>query len=308
MIISSLRPVVLAPLLAVALLIGSVPAASEASTVSGDQIARTARSHVGSPYVWGGDGPGSFDCSGLVRYVFGQHGITDIPRVSIDQHRWAQPISRSELRIGDLVFLSFTSRNGSDGTDHVGIYVGDGRMVDASGGRGEVVERGIIEWAVTGYGRVPGVYTVTRASSTVSSETTRADAARIVADVMGLRDRSNPFGVTTEAGAVGAVYHAGIGRPYSDGTWRPHARITSAQLVSWLDRADATRAQAARIVASVLGLGDRSNPFGVTTHGGAVGAVYHAGIGLPYSDGLWRPHTTVTRTQLERWMRRSGMR
>jgi cell wall-associated NlpC family hydrolase len=293
-----------------ALLLGSAPLASDASTVSGDQIARTARAQLGVPYAWSGNGPNSFDCSGLVRFVFARHGITNIPRSSIEQHRWSRSITRSQLRPGDLVFQSYSSRNGVNGTDHVAIYIGNGRVVDASSGQGGVIERAIIERTVTGYGRVPGTAAATTATRTavVSTGTTRAEAARIVADVMGLRNRANPFGVTTEAGAVGAVYHAGIGRAYNDGTWRPNTAITSGQLAVWLDRANVTRAQAARIIAGVMKLPNRANPFGVTTHGGAVGAVYHAGIGLPYADGTWRPNTRMTRTQADLWMRRSGMR
>jgi hypothetical protein len=310
-----LKSIVLLPLVAVALMLVSVPPAAEASTVTGDQIVRSARAQLGVPYSFGGNGPRTLDCSGLVRLALAEHGITNVPRASIDQHRWARSITRSQLRPGDLVFQSWGPRNGPNGTDHVAIYLGRGRVLDASSSRGRVIERSLTERVVTGYGRIPGVsHTSSGPTSTSSSTsrsgwaggTTRAEAARIVADTLDLRNRRNPFGVTTEGGAVGAVYLAGIGLPYSDGTWRPHASITRGQLAAWLARADPTRAEAARVVADVMGLKHRSNPFGVTTQGGAVGAVYHAGIGLPYSNRTWRPHASVTRGQLDAWMRRAG--
>jgi len=303
-----LKSIVLLPLLAMVLTLVSVPPAADASTVTGDQIVRTASAQLGVPYSFGGNGPRTFDCSGLVRHALARHGITNVPRASIDQHRWARSITRSQLRPGDLVFQSWGSRNGRNGTDHVAIYAGNGRVIDASPTLGGVIERSLTDRVVTGYGRIPGVSHASAGSNSTSGwagGTTRAEAARVVANTLRLPNRSNPFGVTTQGGAVGAVFHAGIGFPYSDGTWRPHAPITKGQLSAWLGRADVTRAQAARIVADVIGLRHRSNPFGVTTQGGAVGAVYHAGIGLPYSNGMWRPHAQVTRGQLDAWMRRA---
>jgi cell wall-associated NlpC family hydrolase len=304
--------IVLLPLLAFALLLGGAPPAAEAASVTGDQIVRSARAQLGTPYSFGGNGPRTFDCSGLVRHALARHGINGVPRASIDQQRWARSITRSQLRPGDLVFQSYGSRNGRRGTDHVAIFAGNGRVVDSSPSLGGVIERPLNERVVTGYGRVPGVAQTassTRSTSAASSwagGTTRAEAARIVASTLRLPNRSNPFGVTTQRGAVGAVYHAGIGLPFADGTWRPNTPITKGQLVAWLDRGNVSRAEAARIVADVKGLRHRSNPFGVTTQRGAVGAVYHAGIGLPFADGTWRPNATITRSQLQAWMRRAG--
>ena len=300
----------LVPFLAVGFVIGLAPA-SEASKTRGDDLVSTAQQAVGTPYVFGAEGPNALDCSGLVRQVLAVHGITDVPRVSLDQQDWSRSISRSQLQPGDLVFHSFSSRHGANGTDHVSFYAGNGQVIDASRSNGQVVRRPLIEHSITGYGRIPGVNTGPSASAPTSSSmptagTTRAEAARIVADTLGLDDRRNPFGVTTEGGAVGAVHHAGIALPYGDGTWRPHSTVTPGQLAAWLDRAAATRADAAHVVAQVLGLKDRNNPFGVTTRGGSVDALYQNGIAYPYDEGTWRPHTTVTRGQLEAWMLRAA--
>ncbi|MFF3672706.1 C40 family peptidase [Streptomyces sp. NPDC002120] len=87
-----------------------------------------ATSHLGDPYVWGGNGPHGWDCSGLVKAAYQSAGIS-LPRVADDQFRATTPISRSELRRGDLVFWSGSGR--AAGIHHVAIYLGDGRYLEA---------------------------------------------------------------------------------------------------------------------------------------------------------------------------------
>ncbi|BBZ33171.1 peptidoglycan hydrolase RipC [Mycolicibacterium confluentis] len=85
---------------------------------------QAALTRVGSPYSWGGSGPGAFDCSGLVMWAFQQAGIA-LPHSSQALARGGQPVSRGELQPGDVVnFYSDAS--------HTGIYVGDGMVVHAS--------------------------------------------------------------------------------------------------------------------------------------------------------------------------------
>jgi hypothetical protein len=83
-----------------------------------------AQQYLGVPYVWGGESPSGFDCSGLVQYVYGQLGV-DLPRTAADQARAGQPVaSMADARPGDL--LAF-----HDPVDHIGIYAGNGLMVVA---------------------------------------------------------------------------------------------------------------------------------------------------------------------------------
>jgi len=88
---------------------------------------------IGRPYVWGAEGPHSFDCSGLTQYVFQRFGI-DLPRRAISQSRVGDR-TRS-LRRGDLVF--FSTDPGDSLVTHVGIYEGRGMMIDASKRHGRV--------------------------------------------------------------------------------------------------------------------------------------------------------------------------
>ena len=89
---------------------------------------------IGRPYVWGAEGPREFDCSGLTQYVYGEYGI-DLPRRAISQSQVGGRVGR-QLQRGDLVFFS-TDAGGSVVT-HVGIYEGNGVMIDASKRHGEV--------------------------------------------------------------------------------------------------------------------------------------------------------------------------
>jgi hypothetical protein len=93
-----------------------------------------AASLIGRPYVWGAEGPNSFDCSGLTQYVFGRHGI-ELPRRAISQSQVGD-IIRGQLRRGDLVFFSSGARQSV--VTHVGIYEGGGVMIDASQRHGRV--------------------------------------------------------------------------------------------------------------------------------------------------------------------------
>jgi cell wall-associated NlpC family hydrolase len=78
---------------------------------------------LGSPYVWGASGPDAFDCSGLVQAAYRSAGVS-LPRTSYAQIDAGRRVPRSELLPGDLVFFY-------SGISHVGIYVGDGRMIHA---------------------------------------------------------------------------------------------------------------------------------------------------------------------------------
>ncbi|MFF8969632.1 NlpC/P60 family protein [Streptomyces sp. NPDC014995] len=82
-----------------------------------------AYSKLGSPYVWGATGPNAFDCSGLVLAAYRSAGVS-LPRTTYAQIDAGRRVSRSELLPGDLVFFY-------SGITHVGIYVGDGKMVHA---------------------------------------------------------------------------------------------------------------------------------------------------------------------------------
>lgn len=91
---------------------------------TGEAVVAKAKEHLGTPYVWGGESPGGFDCSGLMQWTYGQFGI-DLPRVSSDQAKAGREVSAAQARPGDLVFFD------RPGVDHIGMYAGDGQWVVA---------------------------------------------------------------------------------------------------------------------------------------------------------------------------------
>ncbi len=105
---------------------GEVPASAVPGGSIGSEIALRAISLLGAPYQWGGAGPKSFDCSGLVRYVHSQIGI-ETPRTAAEQYAAAKPVTLRELAPGDLLFFRINGRRVS----HVAIYAGEGRFVHA---------------------------------------------------------------------------------------------------------------------------------------------------------------------------------
>ena len=84
---------------------------------------------VGKPYVWGATGPESFDCSGLVRYVYKNALGKEIPRVSYDQSNLGQAVDKKDLQVGDLIFFD-TMKKGR--VSHVGMYIGNNEFIHAS--------------------------------------------------------------------------------------------------------------------------------------------------------------------------------
>lgn len=110
-----------------------------------EYVIRRGGAQMGVPYSWGGgslngpsngvgDGAGinGFDCSGLMRYSFAGVGVL-IPRFSGDQYNAGRHIPRNQARRGDLIFY------GPGGGQHVTMYLGGGKMLEASGSAGKVV-------------------------------------------------------------------------------------------------------------------------------------------------------------------------
>jgi cell wall-associated NlpC family hydrolase len=92
-------------------------------------IVQTALDVMGMPYRWGDQGDQGFDCSGLIRYAFGKHGIT-LPRRSADQAREGAEVGRDleALHAGDVL----TFATGGQGISHVGLYLGNGRFIHSA--------------------------------------------------------------------------------------------------------------------------------------------------------------------------------
>lgn len=107
--------------------------AAAGTRAGGYEISGTALALRGLPYRTGGSDTTGFDCSGLVWYVFAEHGIR-VPRTVAEQYRAGRSVPPSDLRAGDLVFFSTTD----PGASHVGIVVGGDAFVHAPTSSGVV--------------------------------------------------------------------------------------------------------------------------------------------------------------------------
>ena len=90
---------------------------------SSNSVIAYASNFLGVPYVWGGTSPSGFDCSGFTQYVYAHFGVS-LPRVSESQQNVGTLVPRASLQPGDLVFFGTPAH-------HVGIYVGNGNMINA---------------------------------------------------------------------------------------------------------------------------------------------------------------------------------
>ena len=113
------------------------PAPASATGPTGADLVAEARKYVGVPYVWGGATPQGLDCSGLVKLSLSALGV-DMPRVAREQMTQGTPVaSLDQAEPGDLLVF--------DGGSHIGIYLGEGRMIDAPKPGDRVRERDVYE-------------------------------------------------------------------------------------------------------------------------------------------------------------------
>lgn len=122
------------------------PCPAEYAPTSGYKVAAFACSQAGKPYKWAASGPSSYDCSGLTMKAWEQVGVY-LPHNAADQRRSVTSVARANLQLGDLVFFYSPIH-------HVGIYVGDGKIMHAPSA-GDFVRMAIMDDAgpVNSFGR-----------------------------------------------------------------------------------------------------------------------------------------------------------
>jgi cell wall-associated NlpC family hydrolase len=116
---------------AVTVAVATEPAVSRSGdNIDGIRLVEDAAQFLGTPYKYGGSGPGGFDCSGFSSYIYSRAGIS-LPRTAAAQYSVGVAVAQSDLQPGDLLFYA----GGGSGIDHVGIYAGNGQMIHSSSPR-----------------------------------------------------------------------------------------------------------------------------------------------------------------------------
>lgn len=201
--------------------------------IDGNDIVEYLKQYIGKPYVWGGNNPDtSFDCSGLIQWGFKHFGI-ELPRVTYDQIGEGTPIGMKGLRPGDLVFFDTMAK---EGPDHVGIYMGNGKMLHTprEGKSVEITDitQGYYMDRFMGGRRINGVKSV--GASPADIEESPKLTAEELASTYGWS-----YGFLNSIPEVKNLFDQAI-----DGTWSTQKFQAELRDTKWFQETSATRRQA----------------------------------------------------------------
>ena len=212
---------------------------AEAATKA--DVTDTASKYLGVPYKYGGTTTNGFDCSGFTSKVFSDLGI-QLNRTSGSQYQQGTAVAKSDLQVGDLVFFNTSG----SGISHVGIYIGDGKMIHSQTGQG--VSYSNVDdpyyWGsrYIGAKRVAtfDAAEVKQAAIDFSVYASRAEVAVQIAKALNLdtSDTTTSFvdvkPTSPNAGAIAAVEKLGIFEGDANGKFNPASPITRAQIAKVL--------------------------------------------------------------------------
>lgn len=116
----------------------SLSSSNSSISSSASELISYAKNFLGKPYVWGAQGPSSFDCSGFTYYIFKNKAGITLPRNSTVQSTYGTYVSKSNIKAGDLLFFD-TNGSNNGVVSHVGLYIGNGQMIHASYSQRKIV-------------------------------------------------------------------------------------------------------------------------------------------------------------------------
>lgn len=247
------------------LLLMSFPITSASAETKGEEVVRIAKQYLGIPYLYGGTTTSGFDCSGFLLYVFNQVEI-DLPRTSADQYNAGVPVT--DMQPGDLVFFEKTYDKA--GITHSGIYIGDNQFISATTSKGikidslsstywgpkyvgakrfiqnqgfkDVADNHLAFNAITDLTSKGVIAGFSDQTFRPESPVTRGQAAAIINRVLKKEPKSiySFKDVSTSssfAKDIAVMKESGIISGFSDGTYRPNAYMTRAEMAVIVKRA-----------------------------------------------------------------------
>ncbi|MGO4890247.1 S-layer homology domain-containing protein [Anaerobacillus sp. MEB173] len=253
------------------IMMGFPPHKAEASTR--ENLVASARAQLGVPYLWGGTTTSGFDCSGFLRYIYRENGIT-LPRTASEQFQVGTSVTKSDLQVGDLVFFETYK----PGPSHSGMYIGNNQFISAKSSRGVAIAS--INDPYYWGSRYIGAKRVINEEA-ANQQVLAALAVGEYLDVPESYWARHEIKIMSERGIVSG---------FGEGKFMPNEHLT--------------RAQAASMIARTLEL-NVSNTTSVfpdvkSDHWAAapIYAVQEAGIVKGYEDGTFRPNQVLTREEI----------
>lgn len=229
-------------LLAVFLILPTLPTATEAST--SNELVSTAKQYLGTPYKWGGTTTSGFDCSGYIQFVFAKNGVS-LPRTTGQMYNVGTAVSKSNLQVGDLVFFNTSGK----GVSHAGIYIGSNNFIHASTSKGVMVSsindpyywgsKYIGAKRVKNFSSGQVVQTSSKPAVNPDQYVSRLEIAETIAKELGLSSTYNGtyfsdiYSTHPKIKYINAMYEAGIFTG-SNGKFNPNDKLTRAHMAKVL--------------------------------------------------------------------------
>jgi hypothetical protein len=248
--------------LVVVLLLTVFPFHSVSAASNQEAVVNIAKSNIGVPYVYGGTTPNGFDCSGFIRFVFGEIGI-DLPRTASDQYQVGATVSKANLEPGDLVFFEKTYNKA--GVTHAGIYIGNNEFISATTSKGIKID----SLSNTYWG--PKYYGAKRVMESKLGEFSDVDTSQLAYD------------------AIYMLGSKGIIQGYKDGTFRPEDKVTRGQAAAIVNRVLNKEPE------NLNAFKDVSPTYLFAKD---IAAIKELGIIEGFTDGTFRPYDYMTRAQM----------
>lgn len=253
---------------------------ADASGATPDEIANYALKFKGTPYKFGGTTPSGFDCSGYIRYVFNEFGIS-LPRTSAEQFNVGTAVSKGNLQKGDLVFFANTYKKG---ISHTGIYLGDGNVISAEGGGVGISNINTNPYWGPKYAGAKRISSVKSAAPAPVKAVTPKPLPPVTDGNFADVKTSHPAYV-----AIKSLNVSGVINGFEKQDFRPTEEVTRGQAAAMINRVLKLKP------AKTIQFKDVPNNHGFAKD---IAAMNEAGILQGYTNGAYGMYDSLTKTQL----------